>query len=476
MDSNRNINHSNFPVSWTLTTVGIISEIIHYGYTTKSLSDPIGPKLLRITDIQNQSVNWSNVPYCSIDDFEKEKYLLKKGDLLFARTGATVGKTFLIKGEIPESVFASYLIRIQLPYEISSDLVYSFFQSLDYWHQIQKGKIGIGQPNVNSKVLSMIKIPIPPIYEQKELVNRLEGLFEKLDAGVEGLEKVKNQLKRYRQAVLKAAFTGELTKEWREKVLNDELRVLNEDQKELETYKIEDPDLPGLPVGWFWIELSKLGVLNRGKSKHRPRNDPILFGGKYPFIQTGNVKNSDGYIRNYSQTYNEDGLKQSKLWPANTLCITIAANIAESAFLTFPACFPDSIVGFIEDKDRCDIKYVHFFLKFAKSEVERFAPATAQKNINLQILNNIVIPKPSLIEQKEIVKETEKRFKLADEVEKIVDESLKQARRLRQSILREAFNGNLTKKWREEHPELITGENSARALLEKIKKEKEKNI
>ncbi len=92
------------------------------------------------------------------------------------------------------------------------------------------------------------------------------------------------------------------------------------------------------------FKLNELGKVNRGKSKHRPRNDPILYGGKYPFIQTGDVKHSPFYVTTHSVTYNEKGLAQSKLWPKGTLCITIAANIAETAILSYPACFPDSIV------------------------------------------------------------------------------------------------------------------------------------
>ena len=98
---------------------------------------------------------------------------------------------------------------------------------------------------------------------------------------------------------------------------------------------------------WKKVTLDKMGVVSRGKSKHRPRNDARLFGGKYPFIQTGDIGSAGLYVLDYSQTYNEEGLAQSKLWAKDTLCITIAANIADTALLAFPACFPDSIIGFV---------------------------------------------------------------------------------------------------------------------------------
>jgi type I restriction enzyme S subunit len=137
----------------------------------------------------------------------------------------------------------------------------------------------------------------------------------------------------------------------------------------------------------------EIGRLDRGVSKHRPRNDPILLGGPYPFVQTGDVANSGGYIRSYSSTYSEAGLKQSKLWPAGTLCITIAANIAGTGILTFPACFPDSVVGFTHEQPAM-AQFIRVWLSFLRSTLERLAPTVAQKNINLQILRALEVALP----------------------------------------------------------------------------------
>lgn len=156
-------------------------------------------------------------------------------------------------------------------------------------------------------------------------------------------------------------------------------------------------DLFGDPVtnsqGWPTQPLESLGTLDRGVSKHRPRNDPSLLGGDYPLIQTGDVANCDGYIRAFTSTYSEKGLKQSKLWPPGTLCITIAANIAKTGILLFPACFPDSVVGF-SAADRPTVEYVRFWLSFLQQTLEANAPASAQKNINLAILRELQIPVP----------------------------------------------------------------------------------
>ena len=149
------------------------------------------------------------------------------------------------------------------------------------------------------------------------------------------------------------------------------------------------------PKGWKVRPFAELGSLDRGVSKHRPRNDPTLLGGKHPLIQTGDVANCDGYVRTYTSTYSDKGLAQSKLWPAGTLCITIAANIAKTGILTFPACFPDSVVGF-RATEQSVAEYARFWLSFLTKTLEANAPESANKNINLAILRELQVPTPPI--------------------------------------------------------------------------------
>jgi type I restriction enzyme S subunit len=198
------------PEGWVWARVGEIANNIHYGYTESASEEKVGPKFLRITDIQNNTVDWTKVPYCRIDASEKEKYLLKNGDLVFARTGATVGKSFLIVGEIPESVFASYLIRILIDQNINPKYVYGFFQSLDYWLQISEGKLGIGQPNVNAQILAQIILPLAPLAEQHQLVSEIERRFSIAEEVEKVIEHSLKQAERLRQSILQRAFAGKL--------------------------------------------------------------------------------------------------------------------------------------------------------------------------------------------------------------------------------------------------------------------------
>ncbi|NHA05453.1 restriction endonuclease subunit S [Mucilaginibacter sp. HC2] len=153
---------------------------------------------------------------------------------------------------------------------------------------------------------------------------------------------------------------------------------------------------------WEKKNLGDVADISRGKSKHRPRDAAFLYGGKYPFIQTGDVKSAGLYLYKYTQTYSDAGLKQSKLWNENTLCITIAANIAETTILKIKACFPDSIIGLIPYKNKASVFFIkHQFDKF-KVDVQKLSQGIAQANLNQEKLSNIQFWFPSLVEQQKI--------------------------------------------------------------------------
>ncbi|AFZ43616.1 restriction modification system DNA specificity domain protein [Halothece sp. PCC 7418] len=149
--------------------------------------------------------------------------------------------------------------------------------------------------------------------------------------------------------------------------------------------------------------LDELGIVGRGRSRHRPRDAEHLYGGKYPFIQTGDVKHSNLYITQYSQTYSEAGLAQSKLWKAGTLCITIAANIAETGILGIDACFPDSIIGFTPDPEKANVKFIKYlFDALLKKRYKLFTQGAAQDNLSQSKLLSIKFPVPDIKTQNKI--------------------------------------------------------------------------
>lgn len=153
---------------------------------------------------------------------------------------------------------------------------------------------------------------------------------------------------------------------------------------------------------WKIKRINQLGEISRGRSRHRPRDDKSLYGGEYPFVQTGDVKASEFYLSKYSQTYNEKGLAQSKLWKKGTLCITIAANIAETAILDIDACFPDSIVGFIPFDDEADVRFVKYSFDMLKKEMQLASLGATQDNFSVEKMLKFKFIVPDFKKQKRV--------------------------------------------------------------------------
>jgi type I restriction enzyme S subunit len=343
-------------------------------------------------------------------------------------------------------------------------------------------KDGTTVASIDTEQLMRFELPIAPPPEQHRIVEAIESYFTRLDDAVATLGRVQRNLKRYRASVLKAAVEGRLVRteaelaraEGRdyepasvllERILTERRRRWQEAGGRGKYSEPVAPDtaaLPELSEGWCYASLPQLGELNRGKSKHRPRNDPRLLGGPYPFIQTGDVRNADGVITSHEATYSDFGLAQSRLWPVGTLCITIAANIAETGILRFDACFPDSVVGFLQD-DPLITRYVEFFIRTAREKLAQYAPATAQKNINLQTLSEIAVPLPPTAEQARIVAEVDRQFSVARHCHEVALKGGARCARLRQSILKWAFEGKLA----DQDP----GDEPASVLLERIRAE-----
>lgn len=260
-------------------------------------------------------------------------------------------------------------------------------------------------------------IPLPPLAEQKRIVEQIESLFAKLDEAKEKALSVVESFELREKAIYKKAFEGDLTNSWRAE--------------------------NGINISeWEEIPFEKLGKLERGRSKHRPRNDKRLFGGKYPFIQTGDVAGAGMYVTSHKQTLSEFGFEQSRMFPKGTLCITIAANIGDAAILSYDCCFPDSVVGFTPG-EKCLNKYMYFYLQEIKAELEYIAPATAQKNLNLKLLGKVEIKVPSLKEQEKIVEILEMQINDQENIVEKAENVIETIDVMKKSILAKAFRGEL---------------------------------
>ncbi|WCO00570.1 restriction endonuclease subunit S [Psychroserpens ponticola] len=481
--------------TWVWTRLGEIGTT-NVGLTYKPAhKNEIGVPVLRSSNIQEGELCLQDLVRVNTD--YREKDIIEEGDLLIcARNGSRrlVGKCTII-GQIDEiMVFGAFMAIFRSKFNPYLQL---FIQSPQYRSKLD----GVETTTINQITQGNLKataVPLPPVEEQKEIVKVVETLFkeveqlEQLTVARIGLKEdfvtsALNQLttinakqewtflqdhfksffnettniKKLREAVLQLAVQGKLTVDWRANNpdTEDASQLLKRIQKE-KTQLIKDKkikkekalppitkdEIPyDLPVGWVWCRMQEIGLFERGKSKHRPRNDFRLFSdGKYPLVQTGDVssaKKNGGIINTHKSLYNNFGLAQSRMWDKGTLCITIAANIAETGILGFNACFPDSVVGFTEiiDNGNSLASYVEYFITIMKSDLEKFAPSTAQKNINLGILYQLKFPLPPLEEQKAIVKKVNALMGLCDRLEQEVQQSQAHSEMMMQSVLREVF-------------------------------------
>ena len=278
--------------------------------------------------------------------------------------------------------------------KIKRDYLYYYLQSIK--RQVTNMGRGVAQNNINIGILKQLEVPLYPPNIQSEIVCKLTY--------VEQLMSNRKQALTTLDTLVKSRFI----EMFGDPVTND--------------------------MNWKTDILKNLGELNRGVSKHRPRNAPELLGGPYPLVQTGDVSNADTYINDYSSTYSEIGLKQSRMWSKGTLCITIAANIAQTGILTFDACFPDSVVGFISGS-RTNQMYMHYWFSFFQKILEEQAPQSAQKNINLQILSNLSVMVPPLELQEQFAKFVE----LTDKSKLAVQQSIDTLQTLKDKLMQDYF-------------------------------------
>lgn len=475
----------NLPENWVLTTIEEVSLRIHYGYTASAIQNNTGTKLLRITDIQNNRVDWESVPFCNIQSDDIEKFKLKENDIVFARTGATVGKSFLIPGNIPKSVFASYLIRIILSRQVNPGYINYFFHTANYWQQIGVKAIGTGQPNVNATSLSNIIFPLCSINEQKLIVSQIETLFSKLDEAKKGLRAANNSLKIYRQALLKNAFEGLLTKKWRKDLPIDAYQELADiRRKRKDKYDTEIENKKGKKIkidfefdykrdnkisSWAVSSLDNLININarigwRGLTKKEYTSEGALFLSVHSLNYGKNVVFKDANFISI-QRYEES--PEIQLKENDILLCKDGAGIGKVGIIKK---LPDiatvnSSLLVIDAREVFNPDFLYYF--FLGPDMQRLVnekiSGSAIPHLFQKDIKKFKLKVPPILEQNKIVEILESRFTLVDNLEKTVDNVLSEIIVLKHSILKKAFEGRLVN---------YTSDESIENLLNDIQEEK----
>jgi type I restriction enzyme, S subunit len=360
-----------------------------------------GVPFIRANNFKNNSVDDLDLLFISEQKHsELRKGHLIEGDVLITTRG-NIGNTAIVPKRHDNSNINAQIVLLRPDDTINNVYLMYCFKTDFVKKQIFAHTTGTALKQLPVGNLRKIKIPIPPLTDQLHIANILN--------------QAENLIARRKESI----------------------RLLDEFLKSTFLEMFGDPVRND--SRWEQVLLSKLGSLDRGVSKNRPRNSPELLGGEYPLIQTGDIANAGLYINKYNQTYSELGMLQSRMWKKGTLCITIAANIGKTSILNFDSCFPDSIVGFKTNVKEANTIFVYFLFSFLQKILEKNAPQAAQKNINLEILRNLPVPKPPIALQTQFAQIVES----TEVIKAQYQSSLQELERLYGSLSQRAFKGDL---------------------------------
>ena len=402
------------PDNWEWTTINAISKSILYGVSESAKTNG-KYRLLRITDIQNNSVQWDSVPYTDFDENKVKSYLLSEGDILFARTGATVGKSYLVQELAEEAIYASYLIRVQTYDAVLPQYVKFYFESGYYWEQIEQGSVGVGQPNVNGTILGNLHIPIPPMHEQYRIVSELlkwMGIIDVIELGKTDLQTI---IKQAKSKILDLAIQGKLVaQDPSDEPASELLKRINPKAE----ITCDNAHYTNLPAGWAMCKLSDLCRIENGFAFS---SDDYKSQG-IPLVRISNITHNTIDITDcaYIEGITDDKFKISK---GDLLIAMSGATTGKMGVYPFDeTAYLNQRVGNIKILNKSSLysNYRNTYMQSKVDEILKIAYGGAQPNISASIIGNFDFPLPPYKEQIRIVETVQRIFDQLD----VITESL----------------------------------------------------
>ncbi len=403
------------PKGWVWTTVSDISKSILYG-VSESAKSTGKYKLLRITDIQNNQVDWDTVPFTNFDTNKVSSYILCNGDILFARTGATVGKSYLIKNLTQKAIYASYLIRVQTFNLVIPEYVKLFFESDYYWAQIELNSVGIGQPNVNGTILGSLNIPLPPLSEQKRIVIEIERWLSLINVIEENKVDLQTAIKQAKSKILDLAIHGKLVPQ----APNDEpaselLKRINPKAE----ITCDNGHSKKLPQSWIICRLGEICKVENGyafsSDEYKPSGTPL--------VRISNIVNDK--IDLSSCVFVQEDVEEKFIVSKGDLLIAMsgATTGKMGVYSKNEISYLNQRVGNIKilNKDLLLPEYRNYFMISKMDDILKLAYGGAQPNISAKVISNFLFPLPPISEQQRIVAKIEELFSVLDNIQNALE-------------------------------------------------------
>jgi len=385
-------------------------------------------RLLRITDIQNNSVQWDSVPYTDFDENKAKSYLLSDGDILFARTGATVGKSYLVQGLTEGAIYASYLIRVQTYDAVLPQYLKFYFESGYYWEQIEQGSVGVGQPNVNGTILGNLHVPIPPLHEQFRIVSELSKWMGIIDIIENSQTDLQALIKQTKSKILDLAIHGKLVpQDPNDEPASELIKHINPKAE----ITCDNGQYRNIPKNWCACKLVDIcSFLSRGKSPKYSEDDKT-----YPvFAQKCNLK--DGGVSLEQARFLDPSTinKWNEVYKLQTGDILVNSTGTGTVGRTrlfntnclgnYPFVVPDSHVSVVRVLKSICPQYIYAYISSDSIQQymeENLAGSTNQKELYIGVLENMQIFLPPLAEQQRIVARIGELFSTLDNIQKALE-------------------------------------------------------